>query len=141
MRAGGLNEGVDVMAGANVELVQQVYAAMGRRDLEALFRMIAEDVKIVQSNAMPWGGCYEGHAGMREFFGKLGAKIKSAVAVERYIEAGEQVVAIGRTQGATLATGKTFDVPVAHVWTVKEGKVTELRPYIDHPTMEPALET
>jgi ketosteroid isomerase-like protein len=58
---------------------------------------------------------------------------------EIFVDAGDHVVAIGRTRGTVNATGKAFDVPVAHVWTVRDGLVRRVEYYIDDPTMLAAL--
>jgi hypothetical protein len=86
-----------------------------------------------------WGGRYEGHAEAAAFFGKLTRTITSAVTLDRFVDAGDQVVAIGHTRGTVNDTGKAFDVPVAHVWTLRDGVVTRIEYYIDDPTMLAAL--
>lgn len=58
--------------------------------------------------------------------------IQSRVEVERFIDAGEHVVVIGRTHGTVRATGSAFDVPVAHVWEVRGGRLLRFQPYIDN---------
>jgi ketosteroid isomerase-like protein len=122
-----------------VETVQRAYEAFGRRDLRAVLRLCDPDVEIVQASEIPWGGRYVGHAEAAAFFGKLVRTITSTIALERFVDAGEQVVAIGRTRGTVNATGQTFDVPLAHVWTIRDGLVARVEYYIDDPTMLTAL--
>jgi ketosteroid isomerase-like protein len=123
----------------NVNLVQRAYDAFARRELRAILGLLHEDVEIHQSSELPWGGDYTGHAEAAAFFGKLVQNVTSAVTLERFIDAGEHVVALGRTRGTANATGKSFDVPVAHVWTIRDGLVTRIEYHIDHPTMLAAL--
>ena len=59
--------------------------------------------------------------------------------VERLIDAGEHVVAVGRTGGTTTDGGRPSDVPLANPWHLRDGKVVSFRPYFDHPTMLAAL--
>lgn len=122
-----------------LEVVKSIYAAFGRRDAPAVFALFSPTVEIVQSPALPWGGTYRGHDGARQFFGKLTAHINSTVEVERFLRAGEQIVVIGWTQGTVNATGAKYRVPLAHVWTVKDGLVTQVHFIIDNPTMLEAL--
>jgi hypothetical protein len=75
---------------------------------------------------------------MMQFFATLVQSIASAVELERLIDAGDHVVAIGRTRGTVNATGAAFDVPIAHVWTLEGGKETQVRYCIDNPTMRAA---
>ncbi len=66
--------------------------------------------------------------------------MESEVEPERLIDDEEgHVVQIGRTRGRVRATGKEFDVPETHVWTVEEGRVIRFESYIDTPKMREAL--
>ncbi len=59
---------------------------------------------------------------------------------ERYIDDEEgHVVAVGHTRGKVRGTGREFDVPETHVWTVEDGKITRYESYIDTPKMRAAL--
>jgi len=49
------------------------------------------------------------------------------------------VVAVAYTRGIARATGKEFEVPAVHVWTLKNGKVLRFDAYIDNPRMIAAL--
>ena len=48
-----------------------------------------------------------------------------------FITEGETVVSLGDFKGVHGATGKTSKARYAHVWTVKDGKITRFRQYID----------
>jgi ketosteroid isomerase-like protein len=65
--------------------------------------------------------------------------VLAMLATERFVEAGDQIVQIGRTRGQARATGRTFDVPEVHVWTMRHGKVVRFEAYVDHPAMLAAL--
>lgn len=124
---------------ANVEVVQRVYEAFGRRDLAAVFGLLAVEVEIVQSPEVPWGGRYRGHDEARGFFAKLTGAINSTLVLDRFIDAGDEVVAIGRTQGIDRSGDHRYDVPIAHVWTIRGGQVVRAQFCIDNPTMLAAL--
>jgi uncharacterized protein len=124
---------------SNVALIEGLYDAFRRRDLPAIFTVFAPDVEIHQSSEVPWGGEYKGHEEAAVFFMKLTQSITSAVTSDGFIDAGDHVVALGRTRGTVNANGAAFDVRVAHVWTVKDGKVTRVEYYIDDPVMLAAL--
>lgn len=122
-----------------VEVVQRVYEAFRRKDVGALAGLIAPDVVIDQSSEVPWGGHFAGTDAMPRFFGGVTAYLDSTLAFDRFIDAGDHVVALGRTRGRVRATGAAYDVPIAHVWTVVDGRVTRVRYCIDNPTMLAAL--
>ena len=48
-----------------------------------------------------------------------------------FITEGETVVSLGDFTGVHGATGKTSNARYAHVWTVRDGKITTFRQYID----------
>jgi ketosteroid isomerase-like protein len=128
------------MSQENVELVKSLYAAFGKRDVPAIFKVVSPEVEVRQFAELPWGGTYRGHEGMRQFLMNLTQHLNNAaLPIDRYLDAGDHVVAIGRTQGTVRANGKPFDVPLAHVWRVEGGLVTQFLPYIDQPTMRESL--
>ncbi len=124
---------------SNLTLVQELYEAFARRDVPAVLARLHPEVELQQTALVPWGGHYRGHAGAREFFGRVVATIDSAVSIERFIDADDHVAAVGRTRGRTRERGVAFDLAVVHVWTVRDGRITRLEVYIDTPAMQEAL--
>lgn len=123
----------------NLDIIRGGYAAFERGDMATVFAMLDSDVEFYQSNGVPWGGRYRGLAQVQEFFRKLTTAVESTVSTERFVEAGDQVVQIGRTRGQARATAKTFDVLEVHVWTLRHGKVVRFEAYVDQPAMLAAL--
>ena len=123
-----------------VAVVRAVYDAFARGDVPAIFALVHPEATIYQSSRLPWGGRYEGHAGIAEFLGKLTGAVASQVTTERYIDDEEgHVVAIGVTAGHALATVRRFAVPETHVRTVPDGLVTRSESYIDTGAIRGAL--
>ena len=123
----------------NVEVVQAVYSAMKQGDFAAIFNLVAPTISIWQSEELPWGGSYEGPEEAKVFFGKVTSYLDATVALERFIPSGDFVVALGRTQGTTKLEGKPFDVPLMHLWKVKDGKIVGLQVYLENSTMRAVL--
>jgi ketosteroid isomerase-like protein len=122
-----------------LQTVEALYEGFRQRDMPAIFGLLSADVEIVQSDALPWGGCYRGHDGARRFFGALGSRLQSTLAFERLIDATDHVAAVGWTAGTVNATGARYRVPVVHVWQVRDGQIVRAQFYIDHPQMQQAL--
>ena len=123
----------------NRVIIEALYEAFARRFTTAVFFLISPEIKIAQSPALPWGGHYSGYEGLQKFFAALLGHVDSTVEIERMVDAGDHVVVIGRTKGVVRATGKPFDVPIAHVWKIQDGKPTAFNPYIENPLMLEAL--
>jgi uncharacterized protein len=62
-----------------------------------------------------------------------------AAVPEEFLDAGNRVVALGNYSGAYKATGKSMNVPFAHVWTVTDGKITKFVQYTDTLKVSEAL--
>ena len=127
------------MTTANSKLVQAVYSAFQRRDLTALTKLLSPEITIRQSELLPWGGSYQGVAEFQKFFAKLTQHIDSNLSFDSLIDAGEHVVAIGRTSGKVIKNGAPFDLPVVHVWGIEQGLIASFSPYIEVPLMLAAL--
>ena len=123
----------------DVERIEELYRAQERRDLKSVLLLLAPEIEIVQSEELPWGGHYHGHDGVRKFLAALNEHVDSRVVVERLIDAGDRVVAVGRTVGKARNTQLEFDIPVVHVWTFREGQIVQFEPYIENDTMLAAL--
>lgn len=128
------------MSQENIAVVQALYGAFGKRDMAAVFQLASPAIRVEQSSDLPWGGTYQGHEGLRQFLMNLTTHLNNTgLPIERYLDAGDHVVAIGRTQGTVRASGKAFNVPLAHVWKIENGRAVSFTPYIDQPTMRSSL--
>ena len=123
----------------DVEKVMEVYQSYAKKRIGAVLLLMSPEVEVVQSTELPWGGHYKGHEGLQQFLGKLNEHVDARVQIDRVIDAGDRVVAIGQTIGTTRTTKVQFEVPVVHVWTFVEGQITRFEAYIDNATMLAAL--
>ena len=121
------------MGEESVEFVKGVYAAFGRGDVPAVLGAFAEDIEWFEAEGMPYGGLYRGgDAVVQNVFGPIATDVEGfAVTPEEFVGSGDTVAAIVRYTGTGKATGKSLDVPVVHVWDIRDGKLTRFRQYID----------
>jgi uncharacterized protein len=124
---------------APAQIVDALYEGFRRRDLPAILGLLSPDVEIVQSDKLPWGGCYRGHERARRFFGQLGSHIDSTVEIDRMIDSGDHVAVTGWTNGVANATGAAYRVPIVHLWHSRDGRIARAQFFIDHPKMLKAL--
>ena len=94
---------------------------------------------MVQSDALPYGGTFRGLGGTRDFTRGVLLALDSQVEIGALFASGDAVVQTGRTRGTARATGKAFDSPEVHVWTVRDGLVTSLHAYVDAAIVGEAL--
>jgi uncharacterized protein len=124
---------------SDVEVVREIYTAMGARDLDRLFELIDPTCVITQDPALPWGGRHVGHDGFTTFALTLTGAIDSAVSHEAVFAADGEVIQCGHTRGTVRATGVAFDIPEVHRWTVRDGKAVAAHFAIDTAAMLEAL--
>ena len=124
----------------DVQVIEEVYAAMAAVDFDRLFELVDEQCVITQDARLPWGGRHVGHDGLATFGLRLRGAIQSSVTTDALFAADGDVVQVGRTAGTTVATGTPFDIAEVHRWTVRDGRVVAAHFSIDTPAMLAALE-
>jgi uncharacterized protein len=50
---------------------------------------------------------------------------------EEFLEAGDQVVVVGRYRGTAKESRKQLDVPFVHIWTVSGERAVRFRQFLD----------
>jgi ketosteroid isomerase-like protein len=124
--------GADVAA-RDEQVVRGVYEATMAGDRERVFELLDENVEWKIPESLPYGGRFEGHAGVTE---------TRRIANEHFVpgqtfsqdhvfRSVDNVVVVGRMRATAQATGQELDVPFAHIWTVHDGKVVARHQYTD----------
>jgi ketosteroid isomerase-like protein len=121
------------MGEQSVDVVRGVYEAFGRGDVPAVLGAMADDIEWHEAEGMPYGGVYHGgEAVAQNVFGPITQDIPDfAVKPEEFIASGDAVAAVVRYTGIGKATGKQLNLPVVHVWDVRNGKIAQFRQFID----------
>jgi len=121
------------MSDQAVSAVKAAYEALGRGDLPAVLGAMTEDIEWHQAEGGPYGGVYRGPQTIAEnVFGPLLTDAPDfALTPEEYIASGDTVVAVVRYTGTGKSTGKELDLPVVHVWDVRDGKLARFRQFMD----------
>lgn len=123
----------------DVDRIEEFYEAWQRHDLKAVSLLLTEDVEVVQSAELPWGGRHTAREGMQQFLRTWREHLEARLVLERLVDAGEQVVAVGHLTGKARQTQLEFDVPLVHVWTFRHGQIVRLEAYLDNATLLAAL--
>jgi|SRR5579871_1352110 len=121
------------MSDQSEELVRDTYQAFGRGDVPAVLGAMAADIEWHEAEGMPYGGVYRGgEAVVQNVFRPIMEDVLDfAVTAEEFIASGDAVAAVVRYTGTGTATGKKLDLPVVHVWKVRNGKIQQFRQFID----------
>ena len=126
----------------NVQIVKDAFAAFGRGDIQGVLALLAEDIEwIVPGEGLPLAGTYRGHAAVASFFQKVLEMFEySSVEPREFLAEADRVLVVGFESGRVKATNRTFEAHWVIAFTVRNGKVTNVRDYIDTLAQARALE-
>jgi ketosteroid isomerase-like protein len=126
----------------NVQIVKDFFAAMGRGDEQALLALSAEDVEwIIPGEDWPLAGTHRGHAGLADLLQKASEMLETSYPKPfEFVAQGDRVLVIGFAKGKIIATNKTFEDDWVFAITVRNGKLTNVREYVDTQALARASE-
>ena len=126
---------------ANVQIVREFFAALGRGDKEGLLALSAEDIEwIIPGEDWPLAGTYRGHAGLADLLQKASEMLETSTEPLEFVAQGDRVLVVGFASGKILATNRTFEADWVFAITVRNGKLTNVREYIDTQALARASE-
>jgi uncharacterized protein len=118
----------------NVQIVKDGFAAFGRGDMQGLLALFAEDILRGSFPAKDgrWPARTAGRREWRVFFQKIFELLEiSFLEPREFVAQGDRVLVVGFDRGRVKATNKTFEGHWVMAFTVGNGKVTNVREYID----------
>lgn len=119
----------------NCSFIRSLYAAFGRGDVKTILDNVDPSIEWISNGdakAIPWGGRRKGVAGTAYFFKSLSENLDFEIFEPRdFFDAGDTVIVIGRTRARLKSSGGVFDCAWAHVFTVKNGKLSRFREFYD----------
>lgn len=125
----------------NVQIVKDFFAAIGRADKQALQALCVEDIEwIIPGEDWPLAGTHLGHAGLADLLEKSSEMEISSPAPLEFVAQGDRVLAVGFATGKVKATNGTFEDNFVFAFTVRHGKVTNIREYVDTQALARAAE-
>ncbi|NEV92753.1 ketosteroid isomerase [Psychroflexus sp. YR1-1] len=120
----------------NVVIIDSLYKAFGKGEIPKVLELM--DPEIVwyeaEGNAYADGNPYIGpEAVLNGVFARVGAEHEyfNLQDIELNQMTGNKVLARLRYDAKVKKTGKTFNAQVAHLWTLKDGKISGFQQYVD----------
>jgi ketosteroid isomerase-like protein len=113
------------MAHPNEDAVRKGYAAFAAGDLESLRGLFAPDIRWHAPGRNPLAGTYEGIDQVFELLGRIAQMTGGTFRADLHdvFANDEHVVALAHLNGQRA--GKTLDGNEAHVFNMKDGRVTD----------------
>jgi len=126
----------------NVQTVKDFFAAIGSGDREGLLALVAEDIEwIIPGEDWPLAGTRHGHAGLAELLETAPKTLETSAEPREYIAQGDRVLVVGFARGKVKATNRTFEDHFVFAITVRDGRLTRIREYIDTQALARASQT
>jgi hypothetical protein len=127
----------------NIEIVKGFFAAIGSGDKQRVLALVAEDIEwIIPGEDWPLAGKHRAHAGVRDLLQKASEEVETAYPKPpEFVAEGDRVFVVGVATGKIKATNKPFKDDWVFDITVRDGKVTKIREYIDTQALARASET
>jgi hypothetical protein len=126
----------------NIQSVKDFFAAMGGRDKQRLLALCAEDIEwIIPGEDWPLAGTHRGHAGLADLLQKASETVETSFPEPpEFVAQGDRVMVIGFASGKVKATNKPFKDDWVFAITVRNGKLTNIREYVDTQALARASE-
>lgn len=116
----------------NIQTVKDFLDAISRGDREALLALVAEDVVwIIPGNDSPLAGTRYGHAGLADLLETASRSLETSTEPREFVAQGDRVLVVGFARGRIKATNKAFEDDWIFAITVRDGRLTNIREYID----------
>lgn len=118
---------------ANIQVIQDIYAAFGRGDVAHIASQLTDDVTwhTHMDPVVPWAGGYT-KANLPKFFDGIFSSMEVTVfEPQEWVAQGDTVVSLGRFGGNVHKTGKSFVTRWAFVWKLRDGKVSSYEQFHD----------
>jgi uncharacterized protein len=117
----------------NVQTVKSFFAAMGSDNKQDLLALVAKDIEwTIPGEDWPLAGTHRGRAQLAAVLQKASEEVEMTYPKPpEFVAQGDRVLVVGVATGTIKATNKPFKDDWVFDITVRDGKVTKIREYID----------
>ena len=115
--------------------MQDSYNKFKTGDIEGLLGLLSEDIRwnTPEIENAPFGGVRNGHEGVGEFFAQLAESEETTLFdITEYIAQDDRVVTLGKYGATVKENGRSYEVEMVHVFTVKDGKISSFDEFFDN---------
>jgi len=125
----------------NNQIIEGIYQSFAQGNIPGILGTFDENIEWTEAEGFPYGGTYVGaNAILENVFMKLGSEWEGFSAVpDEFLDAGDNIVALGNYSGKYKESSKSMKVPFAHVWTLRDGKIVKFVQYTDTLKVSEAL--
>src|SRR5215203_3256075 len=119
------------MSRGNKRVFEECVALLGRGDIGGYLRLVDEDVIWIAARSAV-EGAYRGHEGLRKFFADNNENFEVFEADFREVrDLGDRILVIGVIHIRGRGSGVQGDLPIAGIFTFRNGKLTRWEDFGD----------
>lgn len=126
---------------ANKQLIMKAYQLYKANDIKSLLALFRDDIEwsAPELDYVPFSGSFHGKDQVAQFFKKL-EEAQDVVRFEPKLFTAEEdrVIVSGTASWQVKASGRTYDDPWIHAFTVRDGKIASFRDYDNTAAVESA---
>jgi ketosteroid isomerase-like protein len=118
----------------NIGLIRKIYAAFGAGDVPTILNSVADGAEWINHGpaVIPYAGSRQGKPQILQFFQAIADSTTGGkVVAENFVAQADTVVATGWYRATVRDTGQEIDTPIAHFFTVRDGKVVRWEGFSD----------
>jgi len=119
----------------DVKRIKNFYSAVERGDFSSARQYLDYNLEWVgpEARELWYSGTHRGvDAVFREVFEPSHGKFANfRMRISKFFEVGNHIFVLGRVTGRTKMTGRDLDAPMAHVWTLGNGKAVRCEAFED----------
>jgi uncharacterized protein len=117
----------------NLQTVQALYQAFADGDRQRILELFAPDIQWIQNEGFPNGGR---HVGAETVLDDVFARFKTEWSawradVDNWHDADDTIIALGNYHGTHKSTNRSMTAAFAHVYTLKNNRITRFHQYTD----------
>lgn len=118
----------------NIKIVQSIYDAFAKRDINAIVEMLSDEVEWGEpmNPYNPAGGTRHGHEGFLEWL-NVGRQSEDILVLEprKMLVDDDSVAVVGYEKCRAIQTGKVYETDFVHLVTIYKQKVIKFQEFFD----------
>ncbi|MGA8437772.1 MAG: nuclear transport factor 2 family protein [Candidatus Sulfotelmatobacter sp.] len=115
-----------------IATLRDAYSAFNRGNIDAAVEGLDAQIEWIEPAEFPGGGVYHGREGVKQYLTQSrGAWAEGSSEPERFIIAGNRIVVLVHARVRAKGSNEWQDVKLADVYTVRGGKIVEMRAFAD----------
>ena len=114
-----------------IATLRDAYAAFNRGNIDAAVQGFDARIEWIEPAEFPGGGVYHGRDGVKHYLTQSRALTKGSSEPEQFIPAGNRIVVLVHARVRPKGSSDWQDVRLADVYTIRGGKIVQMRAFAD----------